>query len=828
MDDPLPADAQHMQQAVRDAARDAVVLDSDDLVALAADRLGLDATDPGARRLLERIEDDLCVEFGPLVWLSGDRTASVEAVARDIVLTHLLRAEEHATDRLSVGLDLAAFAWELAPTHDGQDLEVLVDDEEGIVWEGPAGWLHAWEPTTILAVRLDANGRVSIDPLPAPPPVSQSLVDAILAAYDDELDETRLPVAAAELLTSVCVADPDAFTSPEAPLSVLCEEAGLDARGARFADDPAVWRMQRRLGDLFTITALEGEDEGLRHAATEVLRDCDALTDGEPLHPDVVARVLDDLADVDVLALVDDPLAGDDPTPDGGLSAPIAALLGVARRPRHVAAVRYLAALHAERHGDTAAAEQHLELAFSAQPDFPPATDRLAWYASDRGDAVRATRLWRRLPLAASATTLLDELEPFTRPVAMATTPSRNDPCWCGSGRKYKRCHLDVPPQPALAERVGWLCRKATTYVERSGPDVVHLVWHVAAARAGRDAPDWAQVMGDPLVMDLVLVEGGAFAQFLADRGDLLPDDEALLAASWLTVPRTVYEVTDVVAGQGLSARDLRTGEVVEVRERAFARQATAGQLVCARAVPDGRAHQLVGAVIPVRPGEEGALLDVLDTGDPEAIAEWVGAREQPPTMTNREGEAAVAITIRASAADAGALRRHLDATYEVEAPGAVWAEHHPLDGDESLIRGRLTLQGDRLQISTNSAERADRILGRLDAAVAYRVESDERVPVTTSADFARMAAGMAPPPQGEGEGGALPAEAVEQIQQHMEARWCEESVPALGGLTPRQAAADPTRREELERLLRSFETAPTLPGGFGMRTDRLRALLDM
>ncbi len=22
-------------------------------------------------------------------------------------------------------------------------------------------------------------------------------------------------------------------------------------------------------------------------------------------------------------------------------------------------------------------------------------------------------------------------------------TPGRNDPCWCGSGKKYKRCHLE-------------------------------------------------------------------------------------------------------------------------------------------------------------------------------------------------------------------------------------------------------------------------------------------------------------------------------------------------------------------------------------------------
>ena len=28
------------------------------------------------------------------------------------------------------------------------------------------------------------------------------------------------------------------------------------------------------------------------------------------------------------------------------------------------------------------------------------------------------------------------------KPVASAPPPGRNDPCWCGSGRKYKKCHL--------------------------------------------------------------------------------------------------------------------------------------------------------------------------------------------------------------------------------------------------------------------------------------------------------------------------------------------------------------------------------------------------
>ena len=32
----------------------------------------------------------------------------------------------------------------------------------------------------------------------------------------------------------------------------------------------------------------------------------------------------------------------------------------------------------------------------------------------------------------------------MTQTVAPAVLPNANDACWCGSGRKYKRCHKQV------------------------------------------------------------------------------------------------------------------------------------------------------------------------------------------------------------------------------------------------------------------------------------------------------------------------------------------------------------------------------------------------
>ncbi len=51
--------------------------------------------------------------------------------------------------------------------------------------------------------------------------------------------------------------------------------------------------------------------------------------------------------------------------------------------------------------------------------------------------------------------------------------------------------------------------------------------------------------------------------------------------------------------------------------------------------------------------------------------------------------------------------------------------------------------------------------------------------------------------------------------------------MPALGGATPVEAAADPTRREELERLLASFPE-PTDGPMMTLRPSRLRALLGL
>jgi len=59
-------------------------------------------------------------------------------------------------------------------------------------------------------------------------------------------------------------------------------------------------------------------------------------------------------------------------------------------------------------------------------------------------------------------------------------------------------------------------------------------------------------------------------------------------------------------------------------------------------------------------------------------------------------------------------------------------------------------------------------------------------------------------------------------------ASWVDQSLPALGGLTPRQAAADELHWIEIEALLRTLEHDAALSGEGDGWVDRLRQVLDL
>jgi hypothetical protein len=141
---------------------------------------------------------------------------------------------------------------------------------------------------------------------------------------------------------------------------------------------------------------------------------------------------------------------------------------------------------------------------------------------------------------------------------------------------------------------------------------------------------------------------------------------------------------------------------------------------------------------------------------------------------------------------------------------------------DNTLIAS-LRLDGDELTLKVNSAERA----AELQLLVADALPDAEVVDVDVHPfempDEPVRTSGMRP---AELDDPAIRAALAEHVATY-ERRWLDESIPALGGRTPRQAADDPIGREELTRLLASFPIPE--PGDVGaMDPDRLRAALGL
>jgi SEC-C motif len=811
----------------------------------------------------------------PARQLVDDRWVWLPTVLAGRVFTHRLGADEAAHDILTVTPNLdpitalceheqygrfadGSAARVVLPGFDDELLEhrgipAEVVDPLGalLLMPGTLGTLGVAEGD-LLGVRLTARG-LEVERVSAPSLGVYAAVGARLAATLDA-DE---PVYFDAAVWTACVEDPAVFTEPLPPLREIVDDYGLAHRGEWLAPDGFDfdrWRFERGCAALAERHDLEPDDAVALYALVELFDQMsllliDAADADEPPEdaltaaaegatgPDGAEPEVDRFADLvgELGAALADPLLAElllaetvGTGRDGASALGMFAEVLEPKVPRAArVAFRWLRAVALERIGDIDASEHELLAAESMDPDWPLPLFDLARIASDRGDVERGLALLRR----AGAGPDYPLVELLTQYRAEPRRDiGRNELCWCGSGRKYKKCHLGREQLP-LAERVGWLYIKAGQHAQLTGWNDLLVEAGYERCRYAVDDPDaLAAALDDPLVMDAVLFEGGAFAEFLQIRGSLLPDDERLLAEQWLLVERSVFEVEQVHRGQGVTVRDVRTGDTHEVRERAASRQLKPGQLVCARVVPAGDTMQFFGGLEPVALHERDPLIDLLDTGpDAVTLVAQLSRRFAPPALANTEGDPFAICEATAHVGDPAGIEAALDDTYDRvdgdEPPR--WFEHVTTQG-MLRIRAALVLDGHTLRVEANSEKRMDRVLATLERLdPAMNVLDDSRRPLRD----AREAAELAKQLPIAGEDALDPADPelaalLDEFVRDYETRWLDEPIPALDGHTPRQAADDPTRRGDLIKLLDTFPAGEA--GRGGMDADRLRAALGL
>jgi hypothetical protein len=791
--------------------------------------------------------------------LGDDRWVVPAHLLEGGTLTHRLTALEAGSDAVALLPDLAPLAslarvGLLAP--DGQLLSFLWDadarDATGldtdVALEGPDGWLPD-TPGTLLHVRLTGS-LLRVARGPAPKPASKltvrRLVESCRARLPARADQGWVVVphvvSLEEFMLETLVDEPDLLAQPLPPLGEALTAAGLEVHGDWVGPAGTDWE---RVDDLMAY----GDDwDGLPTDDVEIEDGSDDMTDAATDERMAEALGLDE-EEVEGLRIV---LGAYELSKrigaieDAGTNASLATMFafpGIARmlsltawrdpelesfvapiaraaRGPDAAGPRLVLGALAEVRDDVAAAERAFRSALDADPGHPFALVEVARYEIDRGQYADALRHLRRAGVPPGDPERI-WLETLVAPAGPKV--GRNERCPCGSGRKFKVCHMGQPGAQAAVQPATMLLHKLGVWLTQ--PDV-ELIKAAVSRAAGADGDDAAAAAG-PLVADVVLFDRGQLERFLDVRGVLLPEAERTLGRTWLASRRSLYEVRSVNPGNGLTVRDLRSdGDSVDVPDRSLSRQAEPLDLICMRLLPDGSGGVVATDGIGVPRVQRRHVLDLLEAAEGLALLRWVTAPAPRPRLQNTEGEPLRLVTVDYRVPDPPAAMVALGRKLRAEDDGR-FVETVTRHG-EDWIRGSITIEGDRATIDANSTKRAARLerslLRAAPGATLIRRE-DRAIDDALEAARARPSGAEALDPAEHPE----VARALDEFIQRMEAGWVGEPIPALGGLTPRQALADDAVRPELEALLDDMTWEHRRAGRPGlMDPDRIRALLGM
>lgn len=186
--------------------------------------------------------------------------------------------------------------------------------------------------------------------------------------------------------------------------------------------------------------------------------------------------------------------------------------------------------------------------------------------------------------------------------------PGRNDPCPCGSGKKYKHCCMNAQQAESPLE-LRW------RRVRRAIEGMASTLLSYGGKRYGRTLLDEAwetfwpfeeDEAFDPETPHLPVFMPWLFFDWLPDPRDTGLDPAVLdgltLAQAWLqdnarradpvlveyvqaccAAPFSFYDIVSVQPGLGATLRDIFNGEEIEVRERSASGQMRAGDILFAK-----------------------------------------------------------------------------------------------------------------------------------------------------------------------------------------------------------------------------------------------------
>lgn len=428
----------------------------------------------------------------------------------------------------------------------------------------------------------------------------------------------------------------------------------------------------------------------------------------------------------------------------------------------------------------------------------------------------------------------------------------RNDPCPCGSGKKFKKCcGRELGEQPTGGDASATAVRRALDWLAFHHEDSIGGVLYNRLIAGLEDdeidaldrlAPeDWNNIRTN--LLEWLLAEGRFFDLALKRRASvpellLGPSGPAFSAAEreWIEElarrPLSLYTVTQVVPGETVTLVDALAPAAVPlvVHEKAGSRQMRPGMKLASRVVRFEGRWVLAGCLYLYGDAFMPALMEEIeavreDFGDAPAkfaskisaalFRHWLLQYLRPPPLPtlidHYSGEPLLFITDRYRVLDWRVLEATLAREADLEGDRAQgWTRR--VECEDGEIHARLGInpvegEGDVIEVFYRTRQLAEEGRPWFEAIAGAAVEFLGRETRDPKADLMLAALGGKAPR--EAKPADLPAEVkadlIEKALRRHYANWADEPIPALGNQTPRQAIATPAGLERVKGLLRSY-----------------------
>lgn len=187
----------------------------------------------------------------------------------------------------------------------------------------------------------------------------------------------------------------------------------------------------------------------------------------------------------------------------------------------------------------------------------------------------------------------------------------RNDPCPCGSGKKYKQCHLPIEEAAQAAQRRLWQAQDGLMgkIIEAAQAQTDAIPVALARFWDGKYTADQLSELDDLedrgaerfltwFAFDYVLDDGKTLVERLAAAPDALElsDEEQQLLPAWTDVRLRPYAVADIHAGTDFQVIDMLDEQRYNIEDHAVSRRVEPDEVLIVHLLPVGNTHAIGGA----------------------------------------------------------------------------------------------------------------------------------------------------------------------------------------------------------------------------------------